>query len=75
MSIVEIQAIDLLCRLVEDRNTTYAGVSEDRHGTFCIYRSARGWRDRPWPDHYRDCPVEQGQKLLARVYGDEEARY
>lgn len=68
------QAIDLLGRLVEDRPNTYAGVIDDGHGNFCIYCGERGWSNRPRPDHRRDYPIEQGQYLMSRVYGDEEAR-
>lgn len=72
-------AMDLLTRLAEDRPNTLAGVGEDCHGSFCIYCGARGWENRPRepalrPDHRRDCPIQQGQDLLERVYGDEEAR-
>lgn len=74
MSIAEGRALDLLARLAEDRPNTLAGVAEDCHGTFCIYCGARGSENRPRPDHHRDCPIQQGQKLLERIYGDEEAR-
>lgn len=69
-------AVDLLARLVEDRpNNKLAGVAEDRHGTFCIYCGARGWDNRLRPDHRRDRPIRQGQRLLERIYGeDEDAR-
>lgn len=67
-------AMDLLARLVEDRPNTLAGVADDKHGYFCIYCGRRGWQNRPRPDHRLDCPIEQGQKLLERIYGDEEAR-
>lgn len=74
MSANEYKALDLLARLAEDRPNTLAGVSYDEHGNFCIYCGARGWRNRPRPDHHLDCPIEQSQQLLGRIYGDEEAR-
>lgn len=70
----ENRAVDLLARLVEDRPNTLAGVAEDCHGVFCIYCGRRGWHDRPRPDHSLDCPVEQGQEMLERIYGDERAQ-
>lgn len=74
MSVNEDKAMDLLARLAEDRPNTLAGVTEDCHGTYCLYCGARGWENRLRPDHHRDCPIEQGQKLLQRIYGDEDAR-
>lgn len=79
MSINEDRAVDLLARLAEDRPNTLAGVSYDEHGNFCLYCGVRGWNNRPRepalrPDHRPDCPIEQGQRLLSRIYGDEEAR-
>lgn len=74
MSSAENRAVDLLARLAEDRPNTLAGVAEDCHGTYCIYCGRRGWENRSRPDHPRDCPIQQGQKLLERIYGDEEAR-
>lgn len=72
MSVNGRQAIDLLARLVEDRNNTLAGVADDCHGTYCVYCGARSYGDKPRPDHHRHCPVEQGQRLLARIYGEPE---
>ncbi len=74
MTHTEAEAVDLLVRLVEDRDNTLAGVAEDCHGTICVYCGVRGYKDRPRPNHRRDCPVERGQDLLDRLYGDGEAR-
>lgn len=70
MSTRERQAMDLLARLVEDRPNTLAAVAEDCHGTYCVYCGRRGYEPRPRPGHREDCPVEQGQRLLERIYGD-----
>lgn len=77
MSTEEKKAVDLLARLVEDRPNTLAAVAEDCHGTYCVYYSRRGWAirevhdlPRSRPDHRDDCPVEQGRRLLERIYGD-----
>lgn len=70
MGTIQNTALDLLARLVEDRPNTYAGVADDEHGNYCIYCGARSWPNRPRPDHHRDCPIEQGQKLLHRIYGE-----
>jgi hypothetical protein len=64
--------MDLLARLVEDRPCTLAGIAEDCHGTYCVYCGARGYEDKLQPDHRKDCPVEQGQRLLERIYGDRD---
>lgn len=72
MSAAEHRALDLLARLVEDRPNIYAGICEDCHGNFCLYCGARSGPNRPRPDHRWDCPIEQGQQLLARIYGDQD---
>lgn len=84
MSIHQQRTLDLLGRLVEDRPNTLAGVGEDCHGAYCIYCGRRGWENRarePYagyralrPDHRCDCPVQQGQELLRKVYGDADDR-
>lgn len=71
MALHQQQAVDLLARLVEERPNTLAGIAEDCHGSYCIYCGRRGWENHTRPDHSRDCPIEQGQKLLERIYGDQ----
>lgn len=74
MTHTETEAAGLLARLVEGRNNTVAGVAEDCHGTYCVYCGVRGYRDRPRPDHRRDCPIQRGQLLLGRIYGNHEEK-
>lgn len=78
MNTGERRAIDLLARLavhepLEDRPNTLAGVAEDCHGTYCVCCGRRAYKDRLWPDHRDDCPLEQGQRFPQRTYGDRGA--